>query len=62
MKKEIPFSGYCPTKDKETKVYISYLDATTYEDAKPIYIKGMNRCSVDCNIKCPIWENAPQEV
>ncbi len=62
MKKDIPFSGYCPTKDKETKVYISYLDSTTNEDAQQVYIKGMYHCSVDCNIKFPIWENAPQKV
>lgn len=62
MKKSIPFSGYCPTKDKETEVYISYIDATAYEDPKHVYIKGMNLCSVNCTRKCPIWENAPQQV
>ena len=62
MNKSISFSGYCPTKDKETEVYISYIDATAKEDIKPIYIKGKNLCSVECDKKCPIWENAPQEV
>ena len=62
MRKKILFSGYCPTTKDENEVYISYIDATAKEDTKRVYIKGANLCSVDCNEKCPIWENAPQQI
>ena len=63
MKRRVAFTNYCPAKEKEMRIDISYLDATCREDLVPVYIKGKNLCPwADQCGKCLIWENAPQSI
>lgn len=63
MEKRFDFSDYCPTKDKVMEVGIAYVESTCLEDYVRVYSKGENLCpwKDECG-KCPVWENAPQDI
>lgn len=62
-------SGHCPTQNKSYSVSVSYIDAQTMSDLRPVLVKGIGRCDYvarggQCNFvaSCPIIAEAPQEI
>lgn len=62
-------SGFCPTQDRSYSVSVSYVDAQTMSDFKPVFVKGVGRCDFvenggQCNFtsSCPIIASAPQGI
>lgn len=57
--------GICPVLNKAFDITINYIDASTFE--KKCYVKGTFSCNYRnqklCKEKkCPVYENAPQNI
>ncbi|MBS4931777.1 MAG: hypothetical protein KH020_10740 [Clostridiales bacterium] len=58
-------NGYCPTQDTDYSISVTYIDASTLQGTH--FIKGLfmcpyNRSGDKCSCKCPIYNNAPEEL
>lgn len=54
--------GYCPIQNKDYRISIDYLDASTLTQSR--FIKGRYSCDFNrfgnkCSGTCPIYEEAP---
>lgn len=57
--------GICPVLNGMVSISVNYLDASTFEGE--CHVKGLYHCpyadDIDCNAdKCPIYENAPENI
>ena len=59
------FSAYCPAKEKIVSLNVNYISAGTFEDDRPVHIKGrINSCSgndANCD-KCKLYDALPEKI